>query len=380
MGYLLDKIANMLEFSKKNHITVTGKRADDIEVHHVVKEMAFTFGRFNPPTSAHGKLIRSVAENENHTIYVSFSHDAKRNPLLAEEKIAFMKDVYPNANISENNVKDIFGAVLDIQKQGYNAIKMYVGEDRVEEFQQKLDEYNGKLYNFDSIVVESIGIRDPDAEGQTGVSASKLRSYARNGYFLSFSEQCLSESIADDLYRATRRGMNLDEGVTVSRASEIMRQKAQKRQDELNKQKEETLDAAKQEDSQGATIARKGKTLETEEINRPLIISGRNTGKGPVDIGYDKDLEKQDKKKILKHRQGVKLFKAYVDEDTEMNTISDKLMEAKKIHRLNYDPKRKQWLRSETGGFTWKVVGEDEAKRLHPARYAQLKQDHSSGE
>lgn len=375
MGYLVDKIASMLEFSKKNHITATGKPADDIEVHHEVKEMAFTFGRFNPPTAAHGKLIRLVAENSNHMIYVSHSHDSKRNPLLAEEKINFIKYIFPKVNIEENDVKDIFGAVQDLEYRGYDSIVMYVGEDRVEEFKNKLNEYNGKLYNMKSIRVESIGIRDPDSSGEDGISASKLRECARAGYYLSFKEQCLSESIAEDLYKATRRGMNLDENVSVSRAAELMRQKSQKRQNDLKKQQNQDIESSEQEDRQGETIARKGKTLETEEtINRPIIPNARNTGKAPVDIGYDKDLEKQDKNKILKHRQGVKLFK-YNDvvEETEMN-----ISEAKKVHRLTYDPKRKQWLRSETGGFTWKVVGEDEAKRLHPARYAQLKQDHAS--
>lgn len=374
MGYLVDKIASMLEFSKNNHMTATGKPADDIEVHHTVKEMAFTFGRFNPPTAAHGKLIEAVARNNDHMIYVSHSHDSKKNPILAEEKIAFIKAAYPDVNISENNVKDIFGAALDLSNKGYDSIVMYVGEDRVEEFKHKLNEYNGKLYNFKSIRVESVGFRDLDSDGDSGISASKLRSYARNGYFLSFKEQCISENLAEDIYNATRKGMNLSEGVSVSRAAELLRQKSQKRQEDLKKQQAQDVEASKEEDAQGQTIARKGKTLETEEINRPVIPNARNTGKGPVDIGYDKDLEKQDKNKILKHRQGVKLFR-YNDvvEETNMN-----ISEAKKIHRLTYDPKRKQWLRSETGGFTWKVVGEDEAKRLHPARYAQLKQDHAS--
>lgn len=374
MGYLVEKIASMLEFSKNKQMTETGKPADDIEVHHTVKEMAFTFGRFNPPTAAHGKLIEAVARNNDHMIYVSHSHDSKKNPILAEEKIAFIKAAYPDVNISENNVKDIFGAALDLSNKGYDSIVMYVGEDRVEEFKHKLNEYNGKLYNFKSIRVESVGFRDLDSDGDSGISASKLRSYARNGYFLSFKEQCISENLAEDIYNATRKGMNLSEGVSVSRAAELLRQKSQKRQEDLKKQQAQDVEASKEEDAQGQTIARKGKTLETEEINRPVIPNARNTGKGPVDIGYDKDLEKQDKNKILKHRQGVKLFR-YNDvvEETNMN-----ISEAKKIHRLTYDPKRKQWLRSETGGFTWKVVGEDEAKRLHPARYAQLKQDHAS--
>ena len=59
------------------------------------RSLAFTFGRFNPPTIGHEKLINKVASvrADDYRIYLSRSEDAKKNPLSALEKLKVMKSL-----------------------------------------------------------------------------------------------------------------------------------------------------------------------------------------------------------------------------------------------------------------------------------------------
>jgi predicted nucleotidyltransferase len=183
------------------------------------KSIAFTFGRFNPPTTGHEKLIQKVKSvpANNYMIYLSRSEDPKKNPLSARQKLDYMKKMFPQhaKNIEINTSNMILDIVTKLYKQGYTEINMVVGSDRVREFDTILKKYNDVksrhgYYNFDKINVVSAGERDPDAEGTMGMSASKMRSAAERGDVKSFS-QGLPKGFGDveRLFKDVRRGMNL---------------------------------------------------------------------------------------------------------------------------------------------------------------------------
>ena len=183
------------------------------------KSVAFTFGRFNPPTTGHEKLIQKVKSvpANNYIIYLSRSEDPKKNPLSARQKLDYMKKMFPQhaKNIEINTSNMILDIVTKLYKQGYTEINMVVGSDRVREFDTILKKYNNVksrhgYYNFDKINVVYAGERDPDAEGTMGMSASKMRSAAERGDVKSFS-QGLPKGFRDveRLFKDVRRGMNL---------------------------------------------------------------------------------------------------------------------------------------------------------------------------
>ena len=161
------------------------------------KRMAFTFGRFNPPTIGHQKLIQKVlAQRANdHRIYLSRSQDKKKNPLEPRYKLTVMKQMFPQYSrkieiIPTNMVMDLASKLF---KQGYENITMVVGSDRVREFSTILKKYNGiksrhGYYLFGDIDVVSAGDRDPDADGAVGMSASKMRDAAAKGDKESFKK------------------------------------------------------------------------------------------------------------------------------------------------------------------------------------------------
>ena len=199
---------------------VTDKEIDDLEIHEQKgKTVAFTFGRFNPPTIGHEKLIKKVSSvpADDFRVYLSRSVDKKKNPLSPREKLSYMKKMFPNyaRKIEINPTNMVLDIATDLYKKGFSNIKMVVGSDRVSEFRNILKRYNDVksrhgYYNFDSIDVISAGERDPDAEGAVGMSASKMRAAAEKGDIKSFSKG-LPTSFGDKekLFKSVRKGMNL---------------------------------------------------------------------------------------------------------------------------------------------------------------------------
>ena len=160
----------------------------------------FAFGRFNPPTIGHQKLIETVvntAKTANGKAYLFLSHkqNNKTDPLNFKEKQAYIQQFYPTVAVGDAGANTIIKALQKIQAEGRTKLIMVAGSDRVEEFQKLLNQYNGKpdkqgndLYKFDSIDVVNAGQRDPDAEGISGASASKARELANKGQWHEFSK------------------------------------------------------------------------------------------------------------------------------------------------------------------------------------------------
>ena len=184
--------------------------------------ISVTFGRFNPPTVGHEKLLNKVSQQAKSTggeyrIYPSRSEDPKKNPLDAGTKIGFMKQAYPDhANAIQNNeeMRTIFDVLTTLDGEGYSSVNLVVGGDRVSEFNSLAQKYNGDIYTFDEINVVSAGARDPDGEGVEGMSASKLRKAAAEDDFDSFRKG-MSKSLGKDgtekLYTTLRQAMQVEE-------------------------------------------------------------------------------------------------------------------------------------------------------------------------
>lgn len=187
------------------------------------KTAVFTFGRMNPPTVGHEKLLNKLKEvaNKNSAdwfVYLSSTHDSKKNPLSFERKIYYVKKMF-GKEVNEHTFPQettALHAAAAIHDKGYKKIIMVVGSDRVSNFDTLLNQYNGQdkahgFYKFDSIKVVSAGERDPDAEGVSGMSASKLRNFAVKGQFAQFQQGILglSEKDAKSLFNEIRKGLKL---------------------------------------------------------------------------------------------------------------------------------------------------------------------------
>ena len=189
------------------------------------KTIFFTFGRMNPPTTGHEKLMNELSKKSGrnpYRVFLSQSSDNKKNPLDYNYKVKTVRKFFPKHARSvmlDKKVKNVFDAVTKLYDEGYKNINMVVGSDRTNEFKKLLEKYNGVkgrhgLYKFNKINVISAGDRDPDADDVSGMSASKMRKLASDGDFTQFSQglpRSVSNNEAKKVYNEVRRGMGLRE-------------------------------------------------------------------------------------------------------------------------------------------------------------------------
>ena len=193
--------------------------------------LTVAFGRFNPPTKGHAKLLDAAkrqAAGGKYRIYPSRSEDPKKNPLNPDEKISYMRKMFPDHGeriVNDDDMKTIFDVLQKADEDGYGSVNIMVGADRQAEFEKLATKYNGELYDFSEIEVISAGERDSDAEGVEGVSASKLRKAAADGDLKKFSAGVPDSLDADDaqrLFNTVRKKMGLkDEKVAKESLWEI---------------------------------------------------------------------------------------------------------------------------------------------------------------
>lgn len=182
-----------------------------------MSRVVFTFGRFNPPTIGHEKLIKAVSKQagrDDYLIFPSHSFDKKKNPLTSDIKVDFMRKMFPQHAKQIQYNTDIKTPINVLQHlQGtYEDICMVVGSDRVPSFTGMLTKYNGVEYTFRNIEVVSAGERDPDADGAAGMSASKMRAAASEADFVTFQKgipDTLDISAKMELFMAVRKGMGI---------------------------------------------------------------------------------------------------------------------------------------------------------------------------
>jgi len=185
------------------------------------KGATFTFGRFNPPTVGHMKLakkMQSVSKGDDVLIFTSHTTDKKKNPLTNSQIRKYMNPMLPRGvNVSRSDSKTVFDVVARLHDQGYSSVKMVVGSDRIREFDSLLKKYNGVkarhgYYKFDNIDVVSAGERDPDAVGDVGMSASKMRQFASMSQEKEFVDALpRGYKLGKQLYKAVQKGMGIRE-------------------------------------------------------------------------------------------------------------------------------------------------------------------------
>jgi hypothetical protein len=214
------------------------------------------FGRMNPPTIGHEKLVDKVKSFDgDHYIFLSQTQKPKDNPLPFNIKLEFAKKFFPGVNVGHPSVRTPIQMLQMLEKLGYTDIIYVAGSDRVASFDKLFNDYNGKEYNFNSIEVVNAGERDPDADGAEGMSASKMRAAAAAGDLEAFSQGVPDQTLAKNMYDAVRTGMgikeldpaeNIDEGSPITDLKKIITSKVYKKEYlmALKMMKQEAISAA----------------------------------------------------------------------------------------------------------------------------------------
>ena len=190
------------------------------------KHAVLAFGRMNPPTTGHAKLVDKVKEvaksvKGTHHVVLSHSQDAEKNPLSGEQKVKHAQRYFPDTNITTSSKEhpNFLAQASKLHKSGATHLHMVAGSDRTGEYEKILHKYNGVkgthgYFKFRGIHVHSAGERDPDAEGVSGMSASKMRGHAAKGNFKEFKKGIphhVAPEHAKELYSDVRKGMQVKE-------------------------------------------------------------------------------------------------------------------------------------------------------------------------
>jgi nicotinic acid mononucleotide adenylyltransferase len=222
-----DSVASSSKKKLKNAKTLTGSKVDPIDTSPKEKDglneakqlnVAFAFGRFNPPTIGHEKLVEKLLKVASGTksvpmLYFSHSQDKSKNPLSYINKAKYLRKAFGKL-VTPSNSRNVIQILQELEKKGFRQVTMLAGSDRVNEFKALLNKYNGKEYNFDKISIVSAGERDPDSDDVSGMSASKMRAAVKADDFTSFKKGLphklqRSKGDSEKLYKAIRQGMGL---------------------------------------------------------------------------------------------------------------------------------------------------------------------------
>ena len=242
------------------------------------------FGRMNPPTIGHAKVVAVVkSQGGDPYIFLSQSQKPKTDPLSFEQKLGFAKAFFPGVNVGDPEVRTIFEALIKVYKMGYTDLVYVAGSDRVQQFTDLINKYNGQedQYTFDSIQVVSAGERDPDAEGAEGMSASKMRAAAAAGDFEAFKSGTPNPDMAQSMYDAVRNGMGVTDQEPVPEA------------DAVNKR-------SMSGDTQSFRYTTTGGRLPTSNTSKPNDITKKFKQVDMPDEPYEFDFDSLDKAKLKK--------------------------------------------------------------------------------
>ena len=185
------------------------------ELFEASKTAVFAFGRMNPPTIGHAKLVDVIKSQQGEPfLFLTHTQKPKTDPLSFEDKVSFAEKSFDGVTIGDQNVRTIIDAMKSLESKGFTDIIYVAGSDRVDSFTKLLNDYNGKDYTFDSINIVSAGQRDPDAEGAEGMSASKMKAAAAEGDFETFKQGVAGdEKLAQMMFTKVKAGMGVQENL-----------------------------------------------------------------------------------------------------------------------------------------------------------------------
>lgn len=180
---------------------------------HDMKTVVLSFGRMNPPSIGHKKLMEKMADlaRENHAdckLFLSHTCDKKRNPIPYEKKIGFVRSMgVAGVDVVESPVRTVFEAAEEMGKEGYERVIVVCGSDRLKPF-SAIKNYAEK-WNLKVVNVVSAGDRN-SLDRFSCASATELRALAcSDGKRAFFRMAGVPDGMKEELYETVRSGLDI---------------------------------------------------------------------------------------------------------------------------------------------------------------------------
>jgi len=268
------------------------------------KHVAFAFGRFNPPTVGHKKLIDTVvdaSDGGDFYIFTSQSQDPDKNPLDYQTKVNFLKKLFADIQdkiVYDVSIKNVLQAADKLKANGYTDATFVCGSDRVPEFTKLLNTWNGmdKTPRFGVLNIISSGEREDGMEGVGGVSASMAREFVKNNDFESFKGTVPNNpQLAKELFDAVKQGMATSKKkikeCIIQLINEILnedesdvKQAVKKTNDALLAQRKIELSSAKDKETEVSSRQRMASSPEEKQKVDDELKTAKETVKSKTDL------------------------------------------------------------------------------------------------
>ena len=268
------------------------------------KHVAFAFGRFNPPTVGHKKLIDTVvdaSDGGDFYIFTSQSQDPDKNPLDYQTKVNFLKKLFPDIQdkiVYDVSIKNVLQSADKLKASGYTDATFVCGSDRVPEFTKLLNTWNGmdKTPRFGVLNIISSGEREDGVEGVGGVSASMAREFVKNNDFESFKGTVPNNpQLAKELFDAVKQGMATSKKkikeCIIQLINEILnedesdvKQAVKKTNDALLAQRQIELSSAKDKEKEVSVKQRMASSPEEKQKVDDELKTAKETVKSKTDL------------------------------------------------------------------------------------------------
>ena len=268
------------------------------------KHVAFAFGRFNPPTVGHKKLIDTVvdaSDGGDFYIFTSQSQDPDKNPLDYQTKVNFLKKLFADIQdkiVYDVSIKNVLQAADKLKANGYTDATFVCGSDRVPEFTKLLNTWNGmdKTPRFGVLNIISSGEREDGMEGVGGVSASMAREFVKNNDFESFKGTVPNNpQLAKELFDAVKQGMATSKKkikeCIIQLINEILnenesdvKQAVKKTNDALLAQRQIELSSAKDKEKEVSARQRMASSPEEKKKADDELKTAKETVKSKTDL------------------------------------------------------------------------------------------------
>jgi hypothetical protein len=177
------------------------------------KVASFALGRLNPATNGHALLVDAIkkAPGDSFLFLTDRASKLPTDPLSPDEKLDWARKSFDGVSIGL--AKTVLTAADRLFKMGYTEVTFLEGEPKLLKI---LQQYNGvekelHNYNFDKINYVQLN-RDPDAEGATGMSASKMRQTVVDNDLESFKKGVTQKALphAEEMFKRLQGIMGVD--------------------------------------------------------------------------------------------------------------------------------------------------------------------------
>lgn len=177
-----------------------------------MKTVVFTFGRMNPPTKGHARLIETVVKtaqdlDADHVVYLSQTQRSPTDPLDWKTKRQICKLAFPDVWFSDDkDIKNPFLA-LELLKDHYEKVILVAGADQIADYERFRPYVLAWGISFELV---SAGERTKSNRGISGISATLLRKYAEEGKKEKFFEglpNTINSNVKELVFKKTVNGL-----------------------------------------------------------------------------------------------------------------------------------------------------------------------------